>query len=565
LKTGKMKNESPLILVVDDFRTTLLMVTKVLQKKGYRVAEALNGLEALAFFEKELPDMVLMDIEMPEMDGLTACGRIKSMPADRQCPVLIFTGMGDEKSVENAFNAGADDFIIKPINFEELIHRIKRLIKLKEMEDVIQYQSYYDRLTGLPNRSLFQDRLKVALNQVQNSSLMLAVIMIDIQDFKSVNDAFGYEQGDLLLKGIAKRIQSCTNENITLARLDGDRFALLIPQIKAAYEAAPYADRVIETFTKAFMVNTYAINLNCSMGLSFYPTDGTTAHSLLINSEAAMYRATEKAGSGYSYYNQEMNKKTLERLSLVSELHKALKKSEFIVYYQPQINISTGQINAAESLLRWQNPELGPVTPAQFLPMAEETGLILPIGAWALREACLWGRTLKDNNYPSISIGVNLSPLQFQQEDLVEMIGQILADTAFDPTLLKLEITESLAVKDLEYTNHLLNRLKIMGIKISIDDFGTGYSSLNSLKNLPFDELKIDMSFIRDIVKNKKDKVIVEAIIALGRGLNVNLVAEGVETKEQLLILKEMGCDQAQGFLFSKPVPADTFNKMIHH
>ncbi len=560
---GKVTRQKPLILVVDDFKATLFMIRQALQQRGYAVVESENGQEALHTFQEMMPDLVIMDIEMPVMDGLTACRYIKKLPVEQQAPVLVCTGTDDEKSVENAFAAGADDFITKPVNWEELAHRVRRLLYLKEMEETIGYQSHYDRLTGLPNRLLFQDRLNVALQQVKKENRMLAVIMLDMKDFKSINDAFGYDQGDLLLQEIARRIQNYINDSVTLARLGGDRFALVMPDIRHTQDAAWSADHIEKSVARPWQSNGHEVKPKCRLGIAVYPNDGDTGQALLANAETAMYLAANEPGTAYRYYNQQMNTKAFERLSLENSLYHALDRQEFVVYYQPVVSLRSGKITGLEALLRWQKPGQGMISPAQFIPLTEKTGLILPIGTWVLREACALGKTLQEKGYLHMTVSVNLSPLQFLQHDLVQMIARILKETSFEPSLLKLEITETFAMKDLDYTIKTMERIKEMGVKISIDDFGTGYSSLSSIKNMPFDELKIDMSFIRDIAHNPLDKVIVETIIALGKGLKVNLVAEGVETEEQLSLLKEMECNQVQGYLFGKPVGAENLTKLL--
>lgn len=562
MEKDSVKNNNPLILVVDDFKTTLLMTSRVLQKKGYSVVEAIDIQQAEQAFAEKLPDMVLINLDMSEKDGLTFCKDLKSLPSHRQRPILVYTSLEGEQIIETALNAGIDDFMVKPVNYQELSLRISRLLKLKELENVTNYQAYFDRLTGLPNQLLFQDRLAMAIKQAGKSRHQLAVMMVDVNDFKSLNTAYGYDYGDFLLKEISQRISSCIDEDATLARFNGDSFAILFATTSAIL-AADIAARIIDQFKQPFSINNQTISFSCSVGLSLYPGDGSTVQTLLINAEKAMQLVSEANVSVYRFYSQEMNKKTTKRLSLINELHQALANNEFVVYYQPLVDINTGKIVTAEALLRWQNPEYGPVNPAQFMPLAEDTGLILSIGTWALKEACLLGRSLQDKAGWPISIGVNFSALQFKQDGLLGLIAKAISDTAFDPALLKLEITETIAVQDPEYTVRVLKGLQKMGVKISIDDFGTGYSSLTAIKNMPFDELKIDMPFIRDMVNCKKNKAIVEMIVAFGKSMQANLVAEGVENRKQLLMLKEIGCDQAQGFLFSKPVSADVLMNMV--
>ncbi len=557
------ENNKKKILIVDDFKATLVMLRKALQKKDYQILEASNGEEALRKFHEDNPDIVLMDIQMPVMDGLTACKHIKALPPDKQSPVLVFTGEDDEKSVEKAFEAGADDFINKPVNWVELNHRVKRLLKLNEMEDTIYYQSNYDRLTGLPNRFLMQDRIALTIQQFEHDNEMLALLQVNIKGFKAINDAFGYDQGDIFLQVIADRIKALKSSRDTLARVGGDRFALLIPNINSIKDLAQLTEHLINKITERCDLKNHEVIPICHIGVAIYPNDADTAQDLLAKAETAMGLAKEEPGNTIRFYNIKMNTRALEKLSLVSSAYLALEKKEYLAYYQPIIGLESGNIESAELLLRWQKPGQGLVSPANFIPLLEETGLILPVGQWVIEEACRLARYLKDIGHSDISIGVNLSALQFSQESLFDTVSTAILKNELNPSQIKLEITESIALKDIDHTVKLINAFREMGVKISMDDFGTGYSSLSAVKDIPLDELKIDMSFIRNIVENPMQRVIVETIIALGKGLKISLVAEGVETEEQKRLLQDMKCNQAQGYLFSKPVPAEDFKKML--
>lgn len=557
------ENNKKKILIVDDFKATLVMLRKALQKKDYQILEASNGEEALRKFHEDNPDIVLMDIQMPVMDGLTACKHIKALPPDKQSPVLVFTGEDDEKSVEKAFEAGADDFINKPVNWVELNHRVKRLLKLNEMEDTIYYQSNYDRLTGLPNRFLMQDRIALTIQQFEHDNEMLALLQVNIKGFKAINDAFGYDQGDIFLQVIADRIKALKSSRDTLARVGGDRFALLIPNINSIKDLAQLTEHLINKITERCDLKNHEVIPICHIGVAIYPNDADTAQDLLAKAETAMGLAKEEPGNTIRFYNIKMNTRALEKLSLVSSAYLALEKKEYLAYYQPIIGLESGNIESAELLLRWQKPGQGLVSPANFIPLLEETGLILPVGQWVIEEACRLARYLKDIGHSDISIGVNLSALQFSQESLFDTVSTAILKNELNPSQIKLEITESIALKDIDHTVKLINTFREMGVKISMDDFGTGYSSLSAVKDIPLDELKIDMSFIRNIVENPMQRVIVETIIALGKGLKISLVAEGVETEEQKRLLQDMKCNQAQGYLFSKPVPAEDFKKML--
>lgn len=557
------EQKKPLILIVDDYRATRLMLGEDLQQRGYRVIEAENGEHALNVYFEHKPDIVLMDIQMPVMDGLTACAHIKKIPGDQQAPVLVFTGMEDEESLDQAFQAGADDFISKPVNWIELSHRIKRLLSLSKMRDIIHFQTNYDNLTGLPNRFLFMDRLNVAISQVKPEREILAVSMLNIKDFKSINNAFGYDQGDLFLQEVSKRITGCLPSTATVARYGGDRFAIIFPSIKPAHDFSGAIARIVHSVSECWAVNDHEIKPDCHVGIACYPNDGETGQELLAKAETAMDLAAGEPGNTGRFYNQKMNTRALEKLSLKNSIYRALERQEFIVYYQPLVSLQTETITGAEALLRWQKPDQGLISPAEFIPLLEETGLIIPTGLWVLEEACRTMRQLEREGHEPLTIGVNLSALQFQQKNIKEHIISILDRTGLKAENLKLEITESIAIKDLQYTLKLLEDFKEMGVKISIDDFGTGYSSLAVIKNMPLDELKIDMSFIQDMAHDNLDRVFVETIISFGKGLKVTLVAEGVETFEQFALLKNMNCDLAQGYLFSKPLPAEDFSRLM--
>lgn len=552
MKEGLTLEKEPLILVVDDFKATQFMVKKILYKYKYQVIEANNGQEALELFLENSPDVVLMDIEMPVMDGLTACKKLKRLPRGQTTPVLIFTGMEDNTAVQRAFEAGSDDFITKPVNWEELVHRIQRLLHKREMHETIQYQSYYDNLTGLPNRILFKDRLSMALTSAEKEERMLAVIQVNVKGFKYINEAFGYEKGDLLLQGVSKRLKACIFENVTLSRLGGDHFALFLPEIRKGEEVVRLVDSIVESFQIPWIIEGQEIKLNSQIGIALYPENGEDNEMLLMSAEKAMLKAEEP--HIYRFYNKKMNSKALERLSLENSLYQALEQGEFILFYQPLVISSSGKIAGVEALLRWKSPKMGLVSPIHFIPLLEETGLILSVGEWVVKEACRQSLLWEKKGIGPLYMGVNLSPLQFLQQDLIGQIERILEETGLEPSRLKLEITESMAMQDIDYTINTLKSLKSMGVRIAIDDFGTGYSSLAHIKQLPFDELKIDGSFIRDLCSDPKDRVIVESILSLGQGLKIRHVAEGVETLAQASFLKKKKCEELQGFLFCKPL-----------
>jgi len=550
------------ILIVDDRRATRLVIRNVLQKEGYNVLEAENGQEAIDSFLSYKPDMILLDIMMPVMDGLTACQNIKKLPGGNKTPILMFTGLDDGKSVEMAFQAGASDFITKPINWEELRYRVLRLIHMRNMEETVQRQLYYDSLTNLPNRTLFKDRLTVAINQAACDKSKLAVIFMNIKNFSLINDAFGYDQGDKLIQGVANRLNDIVDKEVTVSRMGGDDFAFILSKITDGNEVIRLAEQIIKGISKSWIVNQQEINIAVDIGISLYPNDGEDEQTLLKNAEAAMSRASALNRNGYSFYNQQMNSKALERIALENDLRYAITRNELVVHYQPKVHCETGGITGVEALVRWQNPERGMVAPMDFIPIAEEMGMIVQIGEWVLNTACAQVRKWHEQGH-KLSLSVNFSAMQFQQPNLPQSIHNILVATGFDSKYLTVEITESIAMKDVNFTIKILSYLKSMGVDVSIDDFGTGYSSLSYLKRLPISELKIDRSFVRDITTNQDDAAIVDMIIVLGKALKLNIVAEGVETQEQLEFLKNRKCTEIQGYILSRPLPADEFERLL--
>ncbi|HEY9657576.1 MAG TPA: EAL domain-containing protein, partial [Allocoleopsis sp.] len=427
----------------------------------------------------------------------------------------------------------------------------------KRVAAMLRHEASHDRLTNLPNRLLFDEQLLLALVTAEQHSEMLAVAFLDLDRFKTVNDTLGHAFGDQLLKQVTKRLQKCIRPCDTVSRWGGDEFTLLFPHITYVEEAGKIARKILETLSAPFCLENQELYVSASLGIALFPYDGEDAETMLKHADTAMYRAKQQGRNNYQFYSPEMNTKALEQLVLETDLRKALARDEFLLHYQPQIDIHTGMIVGVEALLRWQHPHLGLVPPSQFIPLAEETGLICPIGEWVIRTACAQHQSWRAAGLPLLRIAINLSARQFQQRDLVKTIQQILCDTNTEPRYLELEITESVAMQDITFTILVLQEFRQMGIQLAMDDFGTGYSSLNSIKHFPFHTLKIDQSFVRDLMNNPSDAAIAKAVVALGQGLNLKILAEGVETVEQLEFLRLLGCDGAQGYLFSKPLPAD--------
>ena len=425
------------------------------------------------------------------------------------------------------------------------------------------HQAYHDPLTGLPNRILFNDRLALALAQAHRNQKMLAVLFLDLDRFKLVNDTMGHALGDKLLKEVAGRLVGCIRQSDTIARLGGDEFTILLPQPGDEDDVAKVARKILQTFQQPWVLSGQEFHITVSIGIALYPNDGEDTETLLKHADTAMYRAKDQGRNNYQLYAPAMNAKIIERLTMENDLRRGLKREEFVVFYQPQINTKTGRIIGMEALLRWKHPDRGLVYPAEFIPLAEDTGMIIPIGEWVLRNACAQNKAWQDAGFWPVRVTVNLSACQFQQHNLVETITQVMNQTGLDPRWLELEITESALMQDVDFAIKMLHDLKAMGVRISIDDFGTGYSSLNYLKRFPVHALKIDRSFVRDITANPEDAAIVSTVIVLAQNLNLKVIAEGVETEEQLTFLEHHHCCDMQGYLFSKPLPAGEFEKLL--
>ncbi len=427
----------------------------------------------------------------------------------------------------------------------------------KVAEDRVQFLAYYDALTGLPNRTLLKDRLARALAGARRQKETVALLFLDLDKFKDVNDSLGHSVGDLLLQQVAERLKTWAREQDTVARLGGDEFLIMLTHVKDVSDAAVAAERLMDAMTAEFVVQGHPFSVNCSLGISIFPEHGADNETLIKNADAAMYSAKENGRNNFRFFTEEMNARVLERLTLENCLRLAVKKEQLFLVYQPQLDIATGRITGMEALLRWQHPDLGLVPPDKFIRIAENSGLIVPIGEWVLRTACAQSRKWQDEGLPAVSVAVNVSAVQFRQEDFCELIRKVLRETGLAPQYLELELTESLLLANAEVMLSVVQELKAMGMTLAIDDFGTGYSSLSYLKKFPVSRLKIDRSFIRDVAVNSDDAAITTAIISMAKSLHLKVIAEGVETEEQMTFLREHRCDEIQGYYFSKPLAVD--------
>ncbi len=551
-----------LVLVVDDDRSTRATLRFALQRNGFSVEEAIDGQRALALLDRILPDVILMDAMMPVMDGFTTCSKLQEHPRGKSIPVLMITALEDNQSIERAFAVGASDYIPKPLNLAVVNQRIKRIVEAQRAEKNVRHLAFNDSLTGLPNRIQFADYLNHAIEHAKTNNHSLAVLFLDLDRFKYVNDTLGHEIGDRLLKAVAGRIRNCVRASDCVARLGGDEFTVLIDELDDPVSATNAAQKIRRSLTSAFEIDGQDIFVSTSVGISLYPADGADVSTLLRHADAAMYRA-KRGNSGVEFYEEGMEATVSEQLRLDSSLRRALERDELLVYYQPKADTASGQITGMEALVRWKHPERGMISPLEFIPLAEETGLIIPIGEWVLRSACAQTKRWLDAGVASLNVAVNLSGVQFREKGLCELVASVLSETGLGAHHLTLEITESMLM---EHTNDIVDtllQLQAIGVRMDIDDFGTGYSSLTYLKRFPVDALKIDRTFTRDMATNPDDAAIVTGIIALAHSLRLKVVAEGVETQEQLDLLKELGCDSIQGYLLSQPIPADEFEQRI--
>jgi len=433
----------------------------------------------------------------------------------------------------------------------------------KQAEEKLRYQAYHDPLTGLPNRLMYSEHLDMALPQAQRREQMCGIMMLDLDHFKNINDTFGHDFGDKLLIIVAQRLHECIRKEDTLARMGGDEFTFLLSLVNDIKDVARVAEKILASFAHPVTIDGKDLFVTPSIGISLFPSDGEDAKTLLKNADAAMYRAKEDGRNAYQFYTVDMNAKAQERLTLENELRHALKNGELEMYYQPKVSAKDGRIAAAESLIRWHHPARGVVLPSEFIPLAEENGLILPIGEWLLTEVCQQIRRWRDAGLTVPCIAVNISGRQLQRQNLPDMLTQAIASAGINPSDLELELTEGVIMSNAESNIEMLVLLKRMGMSLAIDDFGTGYSSLSYLKRFPVDVLKIDYSFVRDIITDNNSAELVRGIINMAHGLKLEVVAEGVETSEQLAFLRQHQCDLIQGFLFSKAVPANDFAELV--
>jgi diguanylate cyclase (GGDEF)-like protein/PAS domain S-box-containing protein len=511
-------------------------------------------MKTLGYTKKEISTLSFADVIHPDhrIAVLETFQRAMHDEPVSAVEAVFHTKSGKAIAVEGRFRCQSERGTVIAIQalFRDVTER-------KRWEETLEHQARHDSLTGLPNRTLLRDRLHDMLSRAPWRKSGLAVLFLDLDRFKTINDTLGHAVGDLLLKEVAVRLTSAVRYGDTVARLGGDEFVVMLADVAQPRDVVGVTQKILDVLSKPFLLDGHELSVSTSIGVSLYPADGEDPDVLLKNADAALYQAKEQGRNNCQYYSRDMNAKVEKRLQMERWLRHAVERNELVLHYQPRVNLENGRTTGVEALVRWRHPDLGTIPPEEFIPLAEDTGLIEPIGEWVLRTACAQHRAWQAAGLSPIRVAVNLSARQLQQPNFVERIRHALTDTGQSPQLLELELTESVLMTHAETTIKTLGELDAMGVALSIDDFGTGYSSLSYLNRLPIRTLKIDRSFICNMTHNPKDATIVAAITSLGHSLQLNVVAEGVETNAQLQFLRSIRCDEMQGYVFSKPLPAE--------
>jgi diguanylate cyclase len=565
------------ILVIEDEEIILDNLLEILELEGFSTIGAEHGAIGLQKAKSYLPDLILCDICMPELDGYGVLEALRRDPETATIPLIFLSAKGEHAEIRQGMNLGADDYLTKPCAISDLLEAVSsRLKKHATLNQVYIQQhlsqdppgsTHLDPLTHLLDRTLLSQHLQQAISQNQPG---IAALCLNVNRFRTINTTFGHSVGDLLLQAIAQRLQDTLQFGGTIARLGADEFGVVLAGL-SEQDVAQVAQRILIAATAPYCIDGYTLHIQVSLGIAVHSALSHSSERLLVQAETARRWCQKQGQSHYLFYSLTMDTLEVERGLIESDLGKAvveqagnpLKQPQFQLHYQPQVNLATGQIVGVEALLRWQHPQRGMIPPKMFIPIAEELGLIVPIGEWVLRTACNQAKRWQTLSLVPLRVSVNLSMRQFRQENLAEMVGQILAETGLEPQLLVLELTETSVMQDVSATVRILRQLKRLGVEISLDDFGTGYSSLNYLNYLPIDALKIDQSFVRQGAINSSAAAISTAIITMARSLKLKVVAEGVETQNQLAFLREIGCQSIQGFLYSPPLPPEEVQPLL--
>ncbi|MCH8872166.1 EAL domain-containing protein [candidate division KSB1 bacterium] len=567
-----MLNEPIKILLVEDdlfYEDYLSEIFAEETEISYELNHVVRIKDCVEHLEQDNFDVILIDLNLPDCTGLDTIYEVESQASNT--PIIVLTEQDDNELAAQALQSGAQDYLVKgqidrstlERSIRYAIERNRLLEQLEESKRLQRHLAYHDALTILPNRHLLHDRLQQALAQSKRSGKLAALLFLDLDGFKRINDTLGHGIGDLLLKSVAKRLKTTVRQVDTVARLGGDEFTIVLLEINHAQDAKDVAQKILKVISQPYKIEEHELFVTASVGISIYPDDGSDIESLIRKADIAMYRAKGQGKNNYQVYNLSMDAKFFERLTLENSLRKAVENEELVAYYQPQVDLRTGEITGVEALVRWQHQKFGLVPPDKFIPLAEETGVILEIDEWMMKTACRQIKNWEREGIANIRVAVNLSTRQFRQKNLTEKVAQILNDSAVQPKNLCLEITENEVMQNIETTVEILQALKKMGVFLSLDDFGTGYSSLSYLKRFPIDVLKIDRTFVNGIPSDRDDTAISTAIVVLAHSMELQVIAEGVEKSEQIAFLQSLQCDEIQGFYFSRPLNAETVTDLL--
>lgn len=570
------------ILVIEDKDFVRENILDLLDVEGFEAIGAENGQIGLNLAKKMIPDLILCDVMMPGLDGYGVLTAIRQDALMASIPFIFLTAKAAKADFRQGMELGADDYITKPFTRAELLGAIASRLKkkaaletlyhteLQQAKEELNYLIHHDSLTHLPNHLSLREQFKQLQPKDTSDEKLVTVLSLDLDRFNQINDNLGQAVGDVLLKAVADRIKACVGSPGIVARLNTTQFAIIRAfdrqgdcPTQYKREVGNLAQTLLNSLSQTFELANQELFITASIGIALYPRDGTEIEQLLNHANTALTQAKQQGGNQYQFYSTAFNIGSSDRLALQSSLRHALERHELLLYYQPQVSLKTGEIVGAEALVRWQHPERGLISPDKFIPIAEETGLIVPIGEWVLKTACQQTKIWQNAGFSDLRISVNLSSRQFSQIDLRHQLVAILMETGLDPKYIELELTESMLVHNTEVAIRRLNALKSLGVEIAIDDFGTGYSSLSYLQQFPFDILKIDRCFIHKITDNPNNAAITKAIIEMAKTLNLKLMVEGVETEAELSFVCQNQCDGMQGYLFSRPLPSHDFAQLL--
>jgi len=553
------------ILLVEDNADDALWVQQALAYLGEFSLQCIHHetlTAALLHIEQQEVDVILTNLSVSDCPGLDSFHQLRTKAPDT--PILVLSGINDEAMAVAAVKLGAQDYLIKDHVTKDSLHRsIRYSIERNRSQQHLAYLAHYDQLTGLPNRGWFIHRFGEAIQRARQSEQLVALLFVDLDHFKDINDSIGHHAGDVLLKRVADRLRQCLRECDTVSRMGGDEFSLVLEDIASIQQVSTVAKRILHNLAEPFLIENQEIFTSASVGITIFPFDDNAEGALLQHADIAMYQAKHQGGNTYRYYLGGMGAQVASRSSLANDLRQGLAKEEFFLHYQPLVDLHTSRIIGLESLVRWQHPTRGLIPPGQFIPIAEQIGFIGQLGQWVLQKACTDMGTISQDGVAEIRVAVNVSGRQFRNKNLVEKIQKVLDQSEIAPGMLELELTENVLMDDSSNQTATLDKIKKMGVKISIDDFGTGYSSFRYLQTFPIDTLKIDRSFIQDLPHNGHNASLVASMIDMGHSMGLTVLAEGVETEEQAQFLKAHDCDRAQGFFFARPQSLDALMPVL--